>query len=106
TEDIHLVHRLWLNITREHGLDKLHHHDILTEALTRFARDYAGRDRDEILKELRKISKGAAAPVRTLSGHDGTGGAGGPKPAQSLVEDTAEKLSKNDVPPSPPVVGP
>ena len=54
TEDVHLVHRLWLNITREPGLEKLHHHDILTEALTRFARDYAGHDRDDILKELRK----------------------------------------------------
>jgi amino acid transporter len=57
TEDIHLVHRLWLNITRERGLDKIHHNDILTEALTRFARDYAGRDRDEILGELRRTAR-------------------------------------------------
>src|SRR5450432_4278698 len=35
TEDVHLVHRLWLNITQEPGMDKLHHHDLLTEALTR-----------------------------------------------------------------------
>jgi len=56
TEDVHLVHRLWLNITRETGLDAVHHHDILTEALTRFARDYAGHDRESILKELRRIS--------------------------------------------------
>jgi amino acid transporter len=55
TEDVHLVHRLWLNITREQGMDAVHHHDILTEALTRFARDYAGRDREEILKQLGKI---------------------------------------------------
>src|SRR5438132_1120216 len=39
SEDVHLIHRLWLNITREPGLDKLHHHDVVTEALTRFARD-------------------------------------------------------------------
>ena len=56
TEDVHLVHRLWLNITREKGLDKLHHHDILTEALTRFARDYSGNDHEEILKQLRRVS--------------------------------------------------
>jgi hypothetical protein len=55
-EDVLLVHRLWLNITKERGLDKLHHHDILTEALTRFARDYAGRDRDDILRELHKLT--------------------------------------------------
>ena len=52
TEDVHLIHRLWLNITREQGLDAVHHHDILTEALTRFARDYAGHDREEIIKGL------------------------------------------------------
>src|SRR5215475_3291589 len=56
TEDVHLVHRLWLNITREQGMDAVHHHDILTEALTRFARDYAGHDRENILKELRRIT--------------------------------------------------
>jgi hypothetical protein len=56
TEDVHLVHRLWLNITRENGLDAVHHHDILTEALTRFARDYAGHDRESILKELRRTT--------------------------------------------------
>jgi amino acid transporter len=56
TEDVHLVHRLWLNITREQGLDKVHHHDILTEALTRFARDYSGHDHEEILKQLRRVT--------------------------------------------------
>ncbi len=50
TEDVHLVHRLWLNITREPGLETLHHHDILTEALTRFAREYSGHERQDILK--------------------------------------------------------
>jgi len=55
-EDVLLLHRLWLNMTREPGLDKLHHHDILTEALTRLARDYGARDRDDILKELRRTT--------------------------------------------------
>ncbi|HEY1464565.1 MAG TPA: APC family permease [Terriglobales bacterium] len=54
TEDVHLVHRLWLNITHETGLDKLHHHDILTEALTRFARDYSGPEHELIVQELRR----------------------------------------------------
>jgi hypothetical protein len=58
SEDVHLVHRLWLNITRERGLAKLHHSDIVSEALTRFARDYAGHDHEEILKELRKTRHG------------------------------------------------
>jgi len=56
TEDVHLVHRLWLNITREPGLDRLHHHDILTEALSRFARDFSGQQREEILAQLRGVT--------------------------------------------------
>ena len=56
TEDVQMVHRLWLQITRESGLDKLHHHDILTEALSRFARDCVGQDREDILRELRRVA--------------------------------------------------
>jgi hypothetical protein len=56
SEDVLLTHRLWLTLTREKELDDLHHHDILTEALTRFARDYAGHDRDDILRELRTLT--------------------------------------------------
>jgi len=55
SEDVHLVHRLWLNITRERGMDSLHHSDIVTVALTRFARDYAGREHKEILRELKGV---------------------------------------------------
>jgi amino acid transporter len=55
-EDVDLVHRLWLSITRESGMDKLHHSDIVTAALTRFAREYTGREREDLLKELRKYS--------------------------------------------------
>jgi amino acid transporter len=106
TEDIHLVHRLWLNITREGGLDKLHHHDILTEALTRFARDYAGRDRDDILKELRKVSKGGT-PTRTLRGDGGGSGGDGSKLSPPPVNpDPVEKVRKPEGPPSPPIIGP
>ena len=60
-EDVLLLHRLWLNITREPGLENMHHHEILTEALTRFARDYGARERDEILKELKRAGALAAA---------------------------------------------
>lgn len=57
TEDIHLVHRLWLDATREPGVEKLHHSDIVTEALNRFVRDYNGPNREEILKNLKKKCK-------------------------------------------------
>jgi amino acid transporter len=79
-EDVLLLHRLWLNITREPGLENVHHHEILTEALTRFAHDYAARDRQEIIKELRRItgegststprkSPGQARPVQAEPTH-------------------------------------
>jgi amino acid transporter/nucleotide-binding universal stress UspA family protein len=76
-EDVLLLHRLWLNITREQGLDKLHHHEILREALTRFARDFGARDREDILKELRRVTSevpreiGPDAPVVRRESADG-----------------------------------
>jgi amino acid transporter len=55
-EDVILLHRLWLNVTREPGLENVHHHDILTQALTRFARDFGANAHEEIVKELRRHS--------------------------------------------------
>ncbi len=98
-EDIHLVHRLWLNITREPGLDKLHHQDILTEALTRFAHDYAGHDRQDILRDLRKAS-GAPVPTRTVEQEPNKQR----KPVTGGDDDGVP--NKDEGPPSPPVVGP
>ena len=57
TEDVMLVHRLWLDARRQAGTEDLHHHDIVTLALTRLASDYS-RDRQSILKELRSRGDG------------------------------------------------
>ncbi|PYX97281.1 MAG: APC family permease [Acidobacteria bacterium] len=57
TEDVMLVHRLWLDARRQAGTEELHHHDIVTLALTRLAADYS-RDRQSILKELRSRGDG------------------------------------------------
>jgi len=102
TEDVHLVHRLWLNITREPGLETLHHHDILTEALTRFAREYAGHDRQDILRELRKQS-GVTVTSRAL-GNDGAGLTQASVLPPAVPE--PECKDSDDGPPTPPVVGP
>ena len=111
TEDVHLVHRLWLNITHEPGLETLHHHDILTEALTRFAREYSGHERQEILRELRKAS-GVTVTTRAL----GDGGEGPAAPGHGACRRAAPRARKpaevpdkdknDDGPPTPPVVGP
>jgi amino acid transporter len=70
TEDVHLVHRIWLDATRYPGLDGVHHSDLVSMALTRFAHDYTGNDRDTILRELKKLedkrahaSVGATTPA-------------------------------------------
>jgi len=98
TEDVHLVHRLWLNITREPGLDKLHHHDILTQALARFARECSGQEREEILKELRRVSSDDNTPggdviPRVIGGppEDATASDG---PAANPAEPPAKPESK------------
>jgi hypothetical protein len=67
-EDVVLLHRLWLNMTQEPGLGNVHHHDILTEALTRFARDYSAHDRETIVKELKRHTADAGPmPIRRIA---------------------------------------
>jgi len=65
TEDVHLVHRLWLRLRKQAGMEDLHHSDIVTLSLTRLARDYA-RDPDEIHNALSKgegRKSGSLAPA-------------------------------------------
>jgi hypothetical protein len=68
TDDVQLVHRLWLNFRREPEMHGLHHSDIVTYALTRLAREYA-QDKQETLKNLRRYatdgSKGSVPLVKT-----------------------------------------
>jgi amino acid transporter len=61
-EDIQLVHRLWLDITQYPGLDKLHHSDIVTGALERFAEHYRKDAREEILEEFRMLENQRQTP--------------------------------------------
>jgi hypothetical protein len=83
-------------------LETLHHHDILTEALTRFAREYAGHERQDILRELRKQS-GLTVTSRAL-GSDGVELTQANVLPPVVPEPEAEKTDEG--PPSPPVVGP
>jgi hypothetical protein len=64
TEDVHLVHRMWLRIRKFPGMEDLHHSDIVTFALTRLALDFS-RDPDELIRALRKgegRTSGSLAP--------------------------------------------
>ena len=70
TEDVMLVHRLWLDARRQTGMEELHHHDIVTLALTRLAADYS-RDRQTILKDLRGTSDGVIGKTPPRVGPSG-----------------------------------
>jgi amino acid transporter len=66
-EDVVLLHRLWLNITREPGLENLHHHDILAEALTRLENDYAASGHEDIVRKLRRHADAGPMPARRIA---------------------------------------
>ena len=59
SDDVQLVHRLWLQLRRDPQLQELHHSDILTYAITRLATEY-GHDKQSIQKGLQhSIDKAA-----------------------------------------------
>jgi len=64
TEDVHLVHKLWLDVKKYHGTDDIHHSDIVTLALTRLARDY-NLDKEEVLKTLKRSAQAGPTPKTT-----------------------------------------
>jgi len=94
SEDVHLVHKLWLDVKRLPGTEDIHHSDIVTLALTRLARDY-GLDKEDVLRILKK---GARGPM--------------PKPSPFLREPDTEQTQRrkdDDVDreqPMPPMTGP
>jgi amino acid transporter len=93
TEDVHLVHKIWLDIKKFQGTEDIHHSDIVTLALTRLSRDY-NLDKDDVLKNLKK---GVRGPT--------------PKPSTFLREpDTEGTQKRGEGPrreqPMPPVTGP
>ena len=57
-EDLELLHRLWLELTADPHLRGLHHDQIISVALRRFATTLRGADRDDVLAELRRLASG------------------------------------------------
>src|SRR5215467_10365190 len=53
SEDVQLVHQLWLDMKKHPSSGEIHHSDIVSLALKRLARDYV-LDRDTVLKSLNK----------------------------------------------------
>jgi len=71
-DDVHLVHRLWLNMRRDPSLGDLHHSDIITYALTRLASQYA-REKQDILRDLRNSRVAGSRATLRLGAQDSYG---------------------------------
>jgi amino acid transporter len=54
-EDVNLIHKLWLDVTRERGLDDLHHKEIVTMALANLEEQVNSKGRQAILDRMRTL---------------------------------------------------
>jgi hypothetical protein len=61
--DIDLIHALWLDATKENGVESLHHKEIVTVALSRLAEDMNGAGRAATLERMRALRRTAVAVV-------------------------------------------
>jgi hypothetical protein len=56
-DDVSLIHKLWLEVTEEEGIDDLHHGDVVTAALTHLEDEMKGERRKEMLERMRALMK-------------------------------------------------
>ena len=52
-EDVELVHKLWLELSREHPT--LHHNDVVSLALQRLTQDLNSSERAEVVTQIKKL---------------------------------------------------
>ncbi|MDP9263700.1 MAG: APC family permease, partial [Acidobacteriota bacterium] len=103
TEDIYLTHRIWLDLTRNPEMGKVHHSDILSLALTRLARDLFGPERDEIMKRLgrgvtdKRFGEKPPAPQPPPAA---------PGAASEPLPEKQSKTPEDKGPKEPPITGP
>jgi amino acid transporter len=53
--DIDLIHTLWLDATKEGGLEDLHHREIVTVALAQLVEEMKGAGRKETFERMRRL---------------------------------------------------
>jgi amino acid transporter len=56
-EEIQFIHQLWLDVTRESGLEELRHKEIVMIALSQLAEQLQGQPRSKIIERLRSLKK-------------------------------------------------
>jgi amino acid transporter len=57
-EEINFIHKLWLNVREEHGLENIRHKHIVVAALVRLADELHAEARHSVLDFLRALIKG------------------------------------------------
>src|SRR5207253_1822533 len=57
-EEINFIHKLWLNVREERGLEEIRHKQIVVAALVRLADELSGDRRQQALDFLRALKKG------------------------------------------------
>jgi len=62
-EEIHFIHKLWLDVTREEGLETVRHKEIVTAAVVRLADELHGDRRKQVIEFLRTLKKGEIIKV-------------------------------------------
>jgi amino acid transporter len=55
-EEINRIHKLWLDVIREKGIEKIHHHEVVAVAIARLERELNSRQRQEVLKQMRDLA--------------------------------------------------
>ena len=63
-EEINFIHKLWLNVREERGLESIRHKQIVVAALVRLADELHEHERQEVLDFLRALQKGEQAAAR------------------------------------------
>jgi amino acid transporter len=78
-EEIDFIHKLWLDVTHESGLDNLRHKQIVIAALVRLADELHGERRQQVLDFLRKLKEGQSlkAQAALVPGQDKPASNGG-----------------------------
>gem|GEM_PF-4719228 len=65
-EEIDFIHRLWLEVTHEHGLEDIRHKQIVVAALVRLSDELHEDRREQVLGFLRTLKKGETLRAKNL----------------------------------------
>ncbi len=69
-DDINIIHKLWLDVTRERGGEDAHHKEIVRVALERLEEDLEGDKRCGVLEQLRTVMRRRSQAERAKDEED------------------------------------